>query len=155
MPRNLFVVGTMLLLAALPVSALAQDPVGVVRRAENVIALMYRPDQPSAGFDLFLYPRPAPGGEIGRHYRIGVMVTCEDGTVRPDGTNSLISASGSYIRQYDAPFGEALSGMSWDTLRSDIRGYICDGRALPVYRPNGEDDLMDAIGTAFQRGGLR
>lgn len=144
-----------MLLAVLPASAMAQDPVGVIRRAENVIVLMYRLDRPPAGFDIFLYPRPAPGGEIGRHYRIGVMVTCEDGTVRPDGTNSLISATGSYIRQYDAPFGEALSGMSWDTLRSDIRGYICGGHALPVYRPNGEDDLMDTVGTDFQRGVLR
>jgi hypothetical protein len=139
---------------ATPISAHAQNPVGVVYRGEDVIVLMDRPARPPAGFGIRVYPRPAPDGEVGRYYDVSVFVTCEDGTAGTDGNNSLISAGGSYVRQYDVPLSEALSGVEWPTLRSILIGVICRGRSQPTYRPQGDDDLLKRVGTEFQRGTL-
>lgn len=139
------------LIAAVPTIAIAQTRIGIVHRTDAALVAVYFTGEPPHGFDLFIFPRTPPPGELpGAHYRVGILSDCYDRVLEPRGPFRLVDVDDGVISS-NVPLDEALAGLGWPSVRAAIDAYACEGQMIRVFSMADGEGVSD-LGAEFQRG---
>jgi len=141
------------LIAAIPTIATAQTRVGIVHRTDAALVAVYFTGEQPHGFDLFIFPKTPPRGELpGAHYRVGILSDCHDRVLEPRGPFRLVDVHDGIISS-DVPLDEALAGLGWPSVRAAIDAYACERRMIRVF-PMSDGEGVSDLGAEFQKGVL-